>query len=157
MRDYPTFKSDWAKAVTGYFEPSEEQRAIRECVPVDIKPDIERMLTMEEIWKFLDDEYGKPSELSAERVDYLHSYQFSKTATTKAAKFKELYRCWSTVYSNLAKVDQLEVLNHAPMLKKFLSKLPSKASGDRYIAMAKELRPKKKTELEIIAAFMTDE
>ena len=143
--------------MTGYFEPSEEQRAIRECVPVDIKPDIERMLTMEEIWKFLDDEYGKPSELSAERVDYLHSYQFSKTATTEAAKFKELYQCWSTVYSDLAKVDQLDALNHAPTLKKFLSKLPSKASRMRYIAMASELWSKKKSELEIVATFMTAE
>merc|ERR1712082_274186 len=42
-------------------------------------------------------------------------------------------------------------------LKTFLGKLPSEVSRQRYIAMAKELRPKKKTELEIIAAFMTDE
>ena len=59
----------------GYSKPSEERRAIRDCVPEDIRPNIERMQTMEEIWKFLDDEYGKPSELSAKRVDYLHSYQ----------------------------------------------------------------------------------
>ena len=91
---------------------------------------------MEEIWEFLDDEYRKPSELSSERVAYLHSYQYSKTATTEATKFKELYRCWSTVYSDLAKVNQLDVLNHTPMLKTFLAKLPSKASRLRYIAMA---------------------
>ena len=112
---------------------------------------------MEEIWKLLDDEYGKPNELSAEHVAYLHTYQYPKTATTEAAKFKELYRCWSTVYSDLAKVNQLDALNHAPMLKTFLGKLPSKASGQRYIAMASELRLKKKSELEIIAAFMTAE
>ena len=143
--------------MVGYFKPSEEQRAIRECVPDDIRPDIERMQMMEEIWKLLDDEYGKPSELSAERVAYLHTYQYPKTATTEAAKFKELYRCWSTVYSDLAKVKQLDALDHAPTLKTFLGKLPSKASGQRYIAMASELRLKKKSELEIIATFMTDE
>ena len=97
LRDYPTFKSDWLEAVVGYFKPSEERCAIRDCVPEDIRPDIERMRTMEEIWKLLDDEYGKPNELSAERVAYLHTYQYPKTATTEAAKFKELYRCWSTV------------------------------------------------------------
>ena len=85
LRDYPTFKSDWSEAVVGYFKPSEEQRAIRECVPDDIRPDIERMQTMEEIWKLLDDEYGKPSELSAKRVAYLHTYQYPKTTTTEAA------------------------------------------------------------------------
>merc|ERR1711872_1038456 len=80
-----------------------------------------------------------------------------KTATPEAAKFKELYRCWSTVYSDLAKVNQLDALNHVPTLKTFLGKLPSKASGLRYIAMASELRIKKKSELEIIATFMTAE
>ena len=139
----------------GYFKPSEERRAIRDCVPDDIRPNIERMQTMEEIWKFLDDEYGKPNVLSKERVAYLHTFQYSKTATTEAAKFKELHRCWSTVYSDLAKVDQLDALNHAPTLETFLGKLPSKASGQRYIAMASELRIKKKSELEIIATFMT--
>merc|ERR1711989_290488 len=89
LRDYPTFKSDWVEAVDGYFKPSKERRAIRDCVPEDIRPDIERMRTMEEIWEFLDDEYVKPHELSAERVAYLHTYHYSKTATTKAAKFKE--------------------------------------------------------------------
>ena len=126
-------------------------------MPEDIRPDIERMQTMEEIWKLLDDEYGKPNELSAERVAYLHTYQYPKTATTKAAMFKELYRCWRSIYSDLAKVNQLDALNHAPTLKTFLAKLPSKASVDRYIDMASELRPKKKSELDIIAAFMTAE
>merc|ERR1712082_42705 len=157
LRDYPTFKSDWARAVDGYFKPSEERRAIRDCMPEDIRPDIERMRTMEEIWKLLDNEYGKPNKLSAERVAYLYTYQYPKTATTEAAKFKELYRCWSTIYSDLAKVNQLDALNHAPMLKTFLGKLPSKASGQRYITMASELRIKKKSELEIIATFMTAE
>ena len=112
---------------------------------------------MKEIWDLLDNEYGKPNKLSTERVAYLHTFQYSKTATTEAAKFKELYRCWSTVYSDLAKVDQLDALDHAPMLETFLGKLPSKASGQRYIAMDSELRPKKKSDLEIIAAFMTAE
>ena len=85
------FKSDWSEAVDGYFKPSEERCAIRDCVPEDIRPDIERMQTMEEIWEFLNDEYGKPHVLSTERVAYLHNFRCSKTATTEAAKFKETY------------------------------------------------------------------
>merc|ERR1711942_572063 len=111
---------------------------------------------MNEIWKYFDLEYGKPNMLSNERVNYIHTFQCSKATTTETARFNELYRCWSTVYSDLAKVGQLEALNHAPTLQTFLGKLPSKASGRRYITMAKELRLKKKTELEIIADFMTD-
>ena len=52
-------------------------------------------------------------------------------------------------------MNQLDALNHAPTLKMFLAKLPSKASKLRYIAMESELRTKKKFELEIVATFMT--
>ena len=141
----------------GYFKPSEERCAIRDCVPDDIRPYIERMQTMDEIWKFLEDEYGKPSELSTEPVTYLHNFRYSKAATTEAAKVKEVYQCWSDVHSDLAKVKQLDALNHAPTLKTFLTKLPSKASMDRYIEMAAELKSKKKSDLHIITAFMTAE
>ena len=68
MREYPTFKADWEETVKGYYEPTEERRAIREQVPKEIKPDIIRLKTMEEIWEFLDGEYGKGRELSSERV-----------------------------------------------------------------------------------------
>ena len=115
------FKSDWTKTVHGYLDPAEEQRAIRECVPKDIRPDIEKLESMEEIWEFLDEEYGKPSELSTERIDYLHNFQCLRTATTEAAKFKELYRCWSNVHSDLTKVNQLDTLDHVPTLKTFLA------------------------------------
>ena len=71
----------------GHFTPSEERRAIRENVPVAIKPDIEWMETMEDIWKYLDLEYGKPNVLSKECIDYLHNFQYSKAATSKSAKF----------------------------------------------------------------------
>ena len=101
-------------------------------MPKDIRPDIEKLESMEEIWEFLDEEYGKPSELSTERIDYLHNFQCSRTATTEAAKFKELYRCWSDVHSDLTKVNQLDALNHIPTLKTFLTKLPNR-SMDRYI------------------------
>ena len=109
-------------------------------MPKEIKPEVERMTTMEDIWKLLDDEYGKPSELSSDRVTFLQAFQYSKAANTEATKFKELHQCWSTVYSNLDKVDQLEALNHAPTIKAFLGKLPSRASTMRYIAMTTELR-----------------
>ena len=125
-------------------------------MPEDIRPDIERMQTMEEIWKFLDDEYGKPDKLSTEHVAYLHTFQYSKTTTTEAAKFKELYLCWSDVHSDLTKVNQLDALNHAPTLKTFLTKLPNR-SMDRYIEMAAELKSKKKSDLDIIVAFMNAE
>ena len=112
---------------------------------------------MEEIWLFLDDEYGKDSKLTSERVDHLHGFQYSKSTVTEAAKFKELYKCWSTVYSDLDNVGKLQILDHAPTIKGFIRKLPSKAIGDRYIVMAKELKTKKESDLNIVNAFMKAE
>ena len=113
--------------VKGHFESAQERRLIRDCVPKEVKHEVTRMSTMEEIWEFLDDEYGKDSELTSEQVDHLHGFQYSKGAVTEAAKFRELYKCWSTVYSNLESVGKQEVLDHAPMIKGFVTKLPSKA------------------------------
>ena len=112
---------------------------------------------MEEIWLFLDDEYGKDSELTSERVAHLHDFQYSKSAVTEASKFKELHKCWTTVYSDLDSVGKLQILDHAPTIKGFITKLPGKAIGDRYIAMAKELKLKKESDLNIVNAFMKAE
>ena len=98
-------------------------------MPDTIRPDIERIKTMEEIWKFLDVEYGKPNVLSKERVNYLHTFQYSKTATSESAKFNELYQCWSTVYSDLAKVNQLDALNHSPHSKHSWGSCPARPAG----------------------------
>ena len=57
-------------------------------MPDAIKPDIEQMKTMEEIWKYLNIEYGKPNVLSKERINYLHTFQYSKTATSESAKWQ---------------------------------------------------------------------
>ena len=112
---------------------------------------------MEEIWALLDDEYGKDSELTSERVDHLHNFQYSKSAITEASKFKELHKCWSTVYSDLEYVGKQQILDHAPTIKGFITKLPSKAMGERYVAMAKELKIKKEKDLNIVNAFMKAE
>ena len=61
------------------------------------------------------------------------------------------------VYCDLDNVGQLEILNHEPTLKTFISKLPSKACLDRYIAMKEDLKPENKSALEVLAAFMTKE
>ena len=108
--------------VTGNFEPAQERRLIRNCVPEGVRDEVTRMSSMDEIWEFLDDEFGKHSELTSERVDHLHGFQYSKGAVMEAAKFRELYKCWSTVYSDLESVGKQEVLDHAPLSR---ASLPS--------------------------------
>ena len=66
LRDYPTFKKDWQEMVTGNFESAQERRLIRNCVPESVRDEVTRMSSMDEIWEFLDDEFGKGRELMSE-------------------------------------------------------------------------------------------
>ena len=54
-------------------------------------------------------------------------------------------------------VGKLQILDHAPTIKGFITKLPSKAIGERYVAMTKELKLKGETDLSIVNAFMKAE
>ena len=69
----------------------------------------------------------------------------------------ELYDRWIEVYSDLESVGKLEVLDHPPTIKGFVTKLPGKAICDRYIAMVKELKEKKESDLSIVKKFMKAE
>ena len=84
---------------------------------MSVRDEVKKMSSMEEIWAFLDDEFGKDSELMSDRVAYLHDFKYPKCAVTEALKFKELYKCWATVYSDLDSVGKLEVLDHPPTIK----------------------------------------
>ena len=75
---------------------------------------------------------------------HLHNFKYSKGTVTEASTFKELNKCWAMVYSDLDSVGKLGI--PLPTIKGFITKLPSKAIGDRYIAMAKELKLKKEWE-----------
>ena len=90
-------------------------------------------------------------------MDYLHAFKYSKDAVSETAKFRELYKCWIEVYSDLESVGKTEVLDHAPTIKGFVTKLPSKAIGERYVAMTKDLKAKGKTDLSIVNEFMKAE
>ena len=83
------------------FDAAQEIRLIRKCVPEAVKHVVTRMSSMAEVWEFLDEEFGKHSELTSERVDYLHAFKYSKDAVSEAAKFMELYDRWIEVYSDL--------------------------------------------------------
>ena len=126
-------------------------------MPASVRDEVTKMSFMDEIWAFLDDEFGKDSELMPDRVAYLHDFKYPKGAVTEALKFKELYKCWATVYSDLDSVGKLEVLDHPLTIKGFVTKLPRKAICNRYIAMVKELKEKKKSDLSIVNKFMKAE
>ena len=114
-------------------------------------------MTMEEVWTLLDEEYGKKSELINDRVNHLNSFQFSKGATSEAAKFMELHERWSRVLSDLEIIKEEKALDHQPTISAFIKLLPSESIVQQYVAMEADLSVKGKSTLEIVKEFMKTE
>ena len=146
-RNYPSFKREWSETVTNKFSSEFELRLIRDNVLVEVQPDIKNLRQISDVWKVLDKEYGQVMELTADLIEDLTSFQFSKEAKTEDTKFTELYRIWKQVLADLAE----------PTLSKFAKRLPSSAS--RYVElrlkMQEEAEPK--TELQIMTTFLLQE
>ena len=90
LREIPMFKKDWLELVYDRYDPAHELRLIRKSVPKSVRHVVTRLTSMTKVWEFLDEEFGKHSELTSERVDYLHAFQYSKGAVSKSQKFMEL-------------------------------------------------------------------
>ena len=131
----PSFRREWTETDTGRYPPEFELWEIRRCTPNAIQPDIKNMRTVVEVWEFLEQEYGQLLELTSELVD---SFQFSKDAKTEEAKFTELYRSWTMVYSDLEEVGKVSVLDHEPTLAKVAKSFPSHVSQTKYVDMRME-------------------
>ena len=80
--------------------------------------------TLDEVWKYLDAEYGRKDRLTVERVQFLHSFQCSGAANTDIARFKELHGVWREVYTDLDKIDATTNLDNTLCIQGFISKFP---------------------------------
>ena len=59
MKDYPSFKEDWLALVTPELEDHDQRIQIHNKVPEQDWCNLSNMSSMEEIWAYLDNEYGK--------------------------------------------------------------------------------------------------
>ena len=55
---------------------------LRENVPAAAKVEIKVLKSLEDVWEYLDDEYGDPKQLTAQRVKDLHEFRYSTKAKT---------------------------------------------------------------------------
>ena len=58
-------------------------------------------------------------------LNCLHSFRYSKSSTSEASKFLELYELWARILTDLEIVNQEDALNHTPTMSTFLNLLPS--------------------------------
>ena len=71
------WKKDWQELVSDRCNPTDDLRMIRKHVPESVRKLVTRLMSMPDVWKFLDEEFGKHSELISNRVDHLHVFQYS--------------------------------------------------------------------------------
>ena len=121
LADYPSFKEDWSHLVSGNLDAHAELIKVKENVPKADRVEMKNMRMMVDVWRYLDNEYGRDDKLAAERIAHLHSFQVSKSARTTTVKFKELHACWREVYNDLDKIKAAGTLNNPHALNIFVS------------------------------------
>ena len=90
-RNYISFKKAWTGTISGKVPPEYELDEIRRCLPSEVEPDIKNLVSMTDVWKFLDYEYGSIMQLTNELVKSLLNFKFGG-GKTDYMKFQELYR-----------------------------------------------------------------
>ena len=108
---------------------------------------------MEEVWRYLDHEYGRDDKLAAEIMAYLHAFQYSKSAQAIGAKFKELHACWREVSMDSNKVGASGNLDNPHALNAFVSKFPD-SCHERFIILKNTPGTEDKKASEIVNDFM---
>ena len=106
LREFPMFKKDWLELVSDRYDPAHELRLIRKSVPKSVQHVVTRLTSMPDMWEFMDEEFGGHSELTSERIDHLHAFQYSEGAASESQKFMELYDWWTEVYHDLESVGE---------------------------------------------------
>ena len=155
-REYVSFKREWKETVGVEFREDFQVREIRKCVPKDVVPDIRNLSTMVLVWEVLDREYGEVMDVCNEAVNSLVDFKYSAEAKSQSAKFRELYRKWQEVVSDLEEVGKLSVLDHEPTVWAVAKKLPSTDSQQQFVNY-RSSRKGKESELKIMREFMKEE
>ena len=129
LREYPTFKKDWANQVASIYSEEVQLFKLRGLVPEKVRVDVKKFTTTVEFWEFMDVEFGN-KELVRDCLAYLRNYKHPKEAKTDAQKFQGMYRRFSVVYSGMQKVDSLHLLDHPASIQEFMSLLPADCRKD---------------------------
>ena len=124
MADYPSFKETWKHLVHLNLDVLTELLKIWESILKEAQVELKNLVSMEEVWHHLDNEYGKINRLAAERIAYLHAFQVPEEATTDSTKFPALHSIWREVYADLEKVKATENFNNPLAIENFMKKLP---------------------------------
>ena len=153
MADYPTWKEDWNLLVHAKLSEPTEILKLRESVPEEARVELVTMRTLLEVWQFLDLEYGQVDKLAEEQINFLHTFQVPKTATTDGARFKELHRVWRKVYTTLDKIKAAAHLDSPLAINAFVRKFPA-SSRQSYARLKSDPAMASKKLGEIMNAFM---
>jgi hypothetical protein len=168
LRDYASFKREWLQGVQPHLELSTHVRQFKAAVAPHIRSDLKNFHDMDEIWEFMDERFADPMASSAEYVERLENFKYSKPVLTNHAKFQELTAAWSQAVNDMTELKCLEQLNQYAIIQKVVRNLPTDAMKSRYVEQRiAKLKSNKEmssgddkarfTELQVFTDFMKGE
>merc|ERR1711888_493815 len=107
-------------------------------------------------WDFMDTEFGNKDELVRDRLAYLRNYNHPKEVKSDSQKFHGMYRRFNKVYSDMEKVNSLNLLEHPASIQEFMKLLPVPCM-EKYIVFCLAEKKKGTLDLEIVKSFMHEE
>ena len=130
MQEYPRWKHVWEVQMHQRMSIKDEMIMLAESVPKAAQRELERLKTLDQVWEFLDEEYGNKRKLAAQRVADLNQFRFPAHVKTETAKALELYEIWRDVYTDLENVDREGALDGDSVVTGFITKFPDKMQDD---------------------------
>jgi hypothetical protein len=154
--DYPTFRRDWRLCV-GNYPVTHQIREIRTRIPDTVEPEVKVCLTMDQVWRILDNEYGRPEDVSRESLNRLRALE--PDGQTDGQKFMALYHEYTKVRNDLKEVKLSEDLNTSEVLGMLASKLPNEATKTRWVTQRAYIKRSARnlSAIETWDEFMEDE
>ena len=124
IEEYAEFRKDWQEVIAKELDEAAQLRRIRTQIPAWDKKDVVGMARMEQVWKYLDENYGKVERIVAVTIQKLHEFWFSGKAKNDPDKFLELYMAWRMCYCDLERINSVAQLDSAHAISHFVAKFP---------------------------------
>ena len=153
LRNFPMFKKRWKMGPGTRFSEDDQILHIISQVPKTVEPRLKNCQSMAQVWRVLDEEYNQPLDLVNEVIRDLVDFKFSKTSTSDAQQFMELFDKYEQAKNDLEEAKAEEELNSLSLITKIVNKFPKAIYNEygRYRVSVKASRDRESVKFD---AFM---
>ena len=158
VQDYLHWKRVWQELMHPRMDVDVELFELRKCVPAEVKYKVKTLRDLDTVWSVLDKEYGSRDvrrRFTAQRMEDLHRFCYSKQAKTDGEKLLELHQVWREIYTDLQGIEMQENLSCPYTITCFVRKFPEEVF-EEFVRFAMENHSEDKSESLLLDEFLVE-